>query len=418
MLASALVTALLTAALGTVSSFHWAVAIRALMGFCDGVMTLSKGSMAKISDKTNSARAFSTFGVAYGLGTTVAPTLSAVLAYPCGGDPNADSSGDGGGAVFASCPAEYLREYPFFLSSVWVALAGMLLWLFAFQFLNIDVPSRDGAATRDVRAAPTSGVEGWTGGSKAAWELGRISLDDSGYRQSKAVHSGRTIGGDVHALEMATLRDGDADKGGNGGEDGEDLLPACAAGEEDGGDGGGGAQSSSNATFVSMVAVSGGGTLEEGEGYTRGYSAGEESKENCKDDDGGEVLLRMERKGGGRSDGDGGDGDDAQTVDEEKGVGSGAGSVHAAVPWHKDPTVRLAIINQVGCTYIVLTGAELTPIWMATTRANGRGGHRPAIQSETRLRPPKLSNYSPTQNPYTPHPKLRNPTPYTLHPTP
>jgi hypothetical protein len=42
--------------------YKLALVIRALSGFCDGVMTLSKGCMARISDKTNSARAFSTFG--------------------------------------------------------------------------------------------------------------------------------------------------------------------------------------------------------------------------------------------------------------------------------------------------------------------------------------------------------------------
>ena len=42
MLGSALVTAALTAALGAVSSFHWALALRALTGFCDGVMSRAR----------------------------------------------------------------------------------------------------------------------------------------------------------------------------------------------------------------------------------------------------------------------------------------------------------------------------------------------------------------------------------------
>jgi hypothetical protein len=42
MLFSALVTAALTAALGAVSSFHWALALRALTGFCDGVMSRAR----------------------------------------------------------------------------------------------------------------------------------------------------------------------------------------------------------------------------------------------------------------------------------------------------------------------------------------------------------------------------------------
>ena len=81
LLVSSMVTAWLTAALGLVTSFPAAVAVRALSGLFDGVMTLTRSSMAKISDKTNSAKAFSTFGVTYGLGSTVGPTLSAVLAF-------------------------------------------------------------------------------------------------------------------------------------------------------------------------------------------------------------------------------------------------------------------------------------------------------------------------------------------------
>ena len=41
------------------------------------------------------------------------------------------------------------------------------------------------------------------------------------------------------------------------------------------------------------------------------------------------------------------------------------------LPWQKDPTVRLAIVNQVLCTFVILAGAEITPIWMATSRASG-----------------------------------------------
>ena len=55
MLSSAAITAALTAALGAVDTFYLALVVRALSGFFDGVMTLSKSAMAKISDRTNSA---------------------------------------------------------------------------------------------------------------------------------------------------------------------------------------------------------------------------------------------------------------------------------------------------------------------------------------------------------------------------
>ena len=40
-------------------------------------------------------------------------------------------------------------------------------------------------------------------------------------------------------------------------------------------------------------------------------------------------------------------------------------------PWWRDVNVRAAIASQVGCTFVVLTGAEMTPVWMATSYANG-----------------------------------------------
>ena len=114
MLSSAAITAALTAALGAVDTFYLALVVRALSGFFDGVMTLSKSAMAKISDRTNSAKAFSTFGVNYGLGSTIGPTLSALLAYPCGGDPNAKKRGSDTNPMFGDwCPHHALREYPF-----------------------------------------------------------------------------------------------------------------------------------------------------------------------------------------------------------------------------------------------------------------------------------------------------------------
>eukprot|EP00227_Mantoniella_beaufortii_P011001 CAMPEP_0197584996 /NCGR_PEP_ID=MMETSP1326-20131121/7437_1 /TAXON_ID=1155430 /ORGANISM="Genus nov. species nov., Strain RCC2288" /LENGTH=276 /DNA_ID=CAMNT_0043149445 /DNA_START=188 /DNA_END=1015 /DNA_ORIENTATION=+ len=134
MLTSSAVVAVLTAMLGMVSSFYWAIALRATCGFCDGMMTSSKSAMAKISDRTNSAKAFSTFGITYGMGATLAPSLAAVLAYPCGGDPN------GGHPVFPTCPGAVLRAYPFLLSSGWVLLAAVPLWCFSFTFLKIVPP--------------------------------------------------------------------------------------------------------------------------------------------------------------------------------------------------------------------------------------------------------------------------------------
>jgi MFS family permease len=41
------------------------------------------------------------------------------------------------------------------------------------------------------------------------------------------------------------------------------------------------------------------------------------------------------------------------------------------VPWFRDVNVKTAIASQVGCTFVVLTGAETTPLWMATSIQSG-----------------------------------------------
>ena len=46
-------------------------------------------------------------------------------------------------------------------------------------------------------------------------------------------------------------------------------------------------------------------------------------------------------------------------------------SIEDEVVWWRDVNVRAAIASQVGCTAVVLCGAEMTPLWMATSVANG-----------------------------------------------
>ena len=169
MLSSAAITAALTAALGAVDTFYLALVVRALSGFFDGVMTLSKSAMAKISDRTNSAKAFSTFGVNYGLGSTIGPTLSALLAYPCGGDPNAKKRGSDTNPMFGDwCPHHALREYPFLLSSAWVGVAAVFLWAFAFAYLRIPDDGAAGRAKADGGADAKSVEMTCAGGTSVA----------------------------------------------------------------------------------------------------------------------------------------------------------------------------------------------------------------------------------------------------------
>jgi len=298
LLVSSAVTAWLTAALGLVTSFPAAVAVRALSGLLDGVMTLTRSSMAKISDKTNSAKAFSTFGVTYGLGSTVGPTLSAVLAYPCGGDPNAkDPSGPG--LVFPRhCPSRYVREYPFALSSGWVLVVAAFLWAYSYAFLRVDAAGGDaGVEDADVEKGTPGDVEMMTRGERVV-----------------GVKSARR-----------TDRDGD----------GETLLP-----ERDDGDGGG-SEASGGESVAQVRSV-------------RPKAEEEEVKEEEEED----ALPTPVRGGYAR-------------VDDGDGAGDANIAGGGSASWRKDPVIGRAVINQVGCTFVVIAGAEATPIWMATSRTYG-----------------------------------------------
>ena len=288
MLGSAMVTAALTAALGAVSSFHWALALRALTGFCDGVMTLTKSAMAKISDRTNSAKAFSTFGVTYGLGSSIGPTVAALLAYPCGGDPNASETE--GSPLFASgraCPWHTLRAYPFLLSTAWVGVLGLALWTFAFLCMNIP----EGEGTRSGEGS--DGPRGDREVEMASVAEVRCFETEGG---GEKAHTG--------ALEAEACGDGMA-------------AVAVTVAESDGSDG-------------------------EGEGA---------------------ALLSPSRDAESR---------DVESPSSERGARADAEpEKEPKAAWHMDRAVRLATHAQVWGAFIVITGAELTPIWMATSVANG-----------------------------------------------
>ena len=295
MLGSALVTAALTAALGAVSSFHWALALRALTGFCDGVMTLTKSAMARISDRTNSAKAFSTFGVTYGLGSSVGPTVAALLAYPCGGDPNVSSSNT------RACPARVLRAYPFLLSTAWVGALGLALWTFAY--LCMKIPEEDDENHKKQDASGDGGRR-TPGGRDADVEMASVA----------EIHGFETQG----AAKGTRLSSQDVERG-----DGMAAV-ALAVAESDESDG-------------------------EGEDAALLSPSRDAKKKSRMDHSSRSVPER----------------DAAESADTEN------ADTQASAAWHTDRAVRLATHAQVWCAFIVITGAELTPIWMATSVANG-----------------------------------------------
>ena len=110
--------------------------------------------------------------------------------------------------------------------------------------------------------------------------------------------------------------------------------------------------------------------MDRGEG-THGAGKGAGKGEGEDDDEGEETTLLGSSPGSGtRGDvetGTTGAGRVPGDGDGDRGVGGES----APAPWHKDECVRLATFSQVWCAFVVITGAELTPIWMATSRENG-----------------------------------------------
>jgi MFS family permease len=293
MLISAFVTALLTAVLGAVSSFHWALALRALTGLCDGVMTLTKSAMAKISDKTNSAKAFSTFGVTYGLGSSVGPTAAALLAYPCGGDPNDEETRTSG--LFPSCPSRAFRSLPFLLSTAWVGALGCALWTFSFLRMRIPEEGR-GEERRGARDS--------------------VPEDDASEIEMAS------------AAVVRPLRDGGSDGGDNSkARDDRWAVAAVVVAESDESDGE---------------------VEDERSLLTRTRRANRESR----------IATGVAF-------------DSASRFVETPPSGKAPRREGPLAKWHADPAIRLATHAQVWCALVVITGAELTPMWMATSVSNG-----------------------------------------------
>jgi MFS family permease len=213
-----------TAAFAFSDSWVKALALRALQGAVDGMVTLQKPALALVSDGTNAARAFSTTGVAYGAASAFSPALAALLSEPCD---NWEMFQSDDATTTTTCP-EFLEKYPFFLANAWVtALAIVPMAMYLAGWLRVD-----------------------------AWR--------------------REESGVVVELELLAT--------------------------------------------------------EEGKNPSKSGDDG--------DDDGESSSSKLE-------------------------------SAPASPPWWRDRNVRMAIASQVGCTFVVLVGAETTPIWMATSVSNG-----------------------------------------------
>jgi len=143
-LVSVIFVAAINLAFGFAETYTQAVWVRSLSGFFDGIVVLVKPSLSLISDKTNANRAFGTTGLAYGLGTSIAPAIASFLAFPCTSWKMYDTKNEGG----KECPALF-EKYPFVLSSSWITIVAVPAFVFALVCMKIVPPPRAAAAVEN-----------------------------------------------------------------------------------------------------------------------------------------------------------------------------------------------------------------------------------------------------------------------------
>ena len=143
-LVSVIFVAAINLAFGFTETYAQAVWVRSLSGFFDGIVVLVKPSLSLISDKTNANRAFGTTGLAYGLGTSIAPAIASFLAFPCTSWKMYDTKNEGG----KECPALF-EKYPFVLSSSWITIVAVPAFVFALVCMKIVPPTRAAAAVEN-----------------------------------------------------------------------------------------------------------------------------------------------------------------------------------------------------------------------------------------------------------------------------
>jgi|TARA_B110000483_G_scaffold241348_1_gene324113 MFS family permease len=159
-LVSVIFVAAINLAFGFAETYAQAVWVRSLSGFFDGIVVLVKPSLSLISDRTNANRAFGTTGLAYGLGTSIAPAIASFLAFPCTSWKMYDTKNEGG----KECPALF-EKYPFVLSSSWITIVAVPAFVFALVCMKIVPPTRAAAAA--VENSSREDIEKANGFSKS-----------------------------------------------------------------------------------------------------------------------------------------------------------------------------------------------------------------------------------------------------------
>jgi MFS family permease len=123
------INALTTFAFGLSHSLIWAVGCRALCGFFNANLVMSKSILGDLSTEANRGAVYAYLGLIYGMGSIIGPFLGAFLSWPTKAFPS----------YFGS--SQFFKEYPYslpcILSSI-LSLIGLAICLF---YLNESCPN-------------------------------------------------------------------------------------------------------------------------------------------------------------------------------------------------------------------------------------------------------------------------------------
>ena len=203
-LVSVIFVAAINLAFGFAETYAQAVWVRSLSGFFDGIVVLVKPSLSLISDKTNANRAFGTTGLAYGLGTSIAPAIASFLAFPCTSWKMYDTKNEGG----KECPALF-EKYPFVLSSSWITIVAVPAFVFALVCMKIVPPTRAAAAVENSSREDIEKANGFSISFEMV-ETGKLNQSIPQVEEEEE-ESGSESGGENDKLVSIPLIDDDSD---------------------------------------------------------------------------------------------------------------------------------------------------------------------------------------------------------------
>ena len=310
-LVSVIFVAAINLAFGFTETYAQAVWVRSLSGFFDGIVVLVKPSLSLISDRTNANRAFGTTGLAYGLGTSIAPAIASFLAFPCTSWKMYDTKNEGG----KECPALF-EKYPFVLSSSWITIVAVPAFVFALVCMKIVPPTRAAAAA--VENSSREDIEKANGFSKSfeMVETGKLNqsipeVEEEEEEEEEDGESESESGGENDKLVSIPLIDDESDDFDDSAEHAVETVKLIQ--EKD-----------SSSSFSAIAAV----PMTTSTTSTTTDASSFPSAKTGRDRTSIWILL-------------------------------------------KDEDIYQAISLQIMVTMNVLTGTEITPIWLATSIENG-----------------------------------------------